>query len=310
MRCSNDVAVKASSHPLTSAPRSWATVTLAALLAAFLAACGGPGGPGGGGGGGVGFVPVDDQVISQGLEQKRTLEISVRPNASQYTVTIRSDNPVLVPSSAIELSGLGADWFLTITPPPEQSGTALLTAELRAVSAPSNVIATESFRLTVNPISRTLPQHELIPTGLTERADLGVAVALDGNTLVVGANEEGAAYVFTRSGTEWVQTARLSSDDAGSTSYPFGGSVAISGDTIIVGSAFTTTAAGSTAGAAYVFTRSGTTWSQTNKLESPAPQRDANLGSAVAIDGGTIVLGAPGTEVDEVQTGAVYVYRD
>ena len=83
-------------------------------------------------------------------------------------------------------------------------------------------------------------------------------MALSGDTALVGADGEndyqGAAYVFTRSGTTWTQQKLTASD--GAAGDWFGASVALSGDTALVG-AFS---------AAYVFTRSGTTWTQQAKL--------------------------------------------
>jgi hypothetical protein len=107
----------------------------------------------------------------------------------------------------------------------------------------------------------------------------GGSIALDGETLVVGASNEdgsaaggeddnsapcaGAAYVFTRSGTGWVQQARLKASDA-EAGDSFGLSVAIDGDTLVVGAPYED----SIAGAAYVFTRSGTGWSQQARLKA------------------------------------------
>src|SRR4029079_6711032 len=76
----------------------------------------------------------------------------------------------------------------------------------------------------------------------------------------------GSAYVFVRSGTSWSQQAKLTASDA-ATGDAFGrNGVGISGDTVVVGAPFDDTGAGSDAGSAYVFVRSGTSWSQQQKL--------------------------------------------
>jgi hypothetical protein len=147
----------------------------------------------------------------------------------------------------------------------------------------------------------------------------GVSVALSGDTLVVGAFSEdssttgvnstpnvsaanaGAAYVFVRSGTTWSQQAYLKASQV-TLNDNFGFSVAVSGDTVVVG-AFnedsSTTGVGSTpnesasgAGAAYVFVRSGTTWSQQAYLKASQVSVDDNFGRSVAVSGGTVVVGA------------------
>ena len=122
----------------------------------------------------------------------------------------------------------------------------------------------------------------------------GYSVAIGGNTMVVGAYGEdtggsnaGAAYVFTRSGTSWSQQAKIQSSDIVTWDF-FGYSVAIDGDTLVVGAY----AENSIAGAAYVFTRSGTTWSQQAKLVASDAAANDYFGVSVEIDGDTIVAGA------------------
>jgi len=125
----------------------------------------------------------------------------------------------------------------------------------------------------------------------------GWSVAVSGGTVVVGAKGEdssatgvngdqtndleensGAAYVFTRSGATWSQQAYLKASNTGAGDN-FGWSVAIDNDTIVVGAAYEDSNAtgvngpqdnndDSTSGAAYVFTRSGTTWSQQAYLKA------------------------------------------
>ena len=155
----------------------------------------------------------------------------------------------------------------------------------------------------------------------------GAVVAISGDTIVVGASaeesaqtsitngsgasgdnsatESGAVYVFVRSGTTWSQQAYLKAPNA-EASDRFGGTVAISGDTIVVGasdeeSAQTTITNGNSAsgdnsaasaGAVYVFVRSGTTWSQQAYLKAPNAEASDRFGSTVAISDDTIVVGA------------------
>ncbi len=132
----------------------------------------------------------------------------------------------------------------------------------------------------------------------------GISVALAGETLVAGAhtanNATGAAYVFTRSGSTWSQQQKLTASDTAAGDR-FGWSVAISGDTIVAGTYFQ---AGYT-GAAYVFTRSGSTWSQQQKLTASDAATDDCFGYSLAVSGDTVVAGAPG---ESSYTGAAYVF--
>lgn len=121
----------------------------------------------------------------------------------------------------------------------------------------------------------------------------GTAVAISGNTVIVGASDGvGAAYPFAGSGAAWSQQGKLVAPD-GQPGDSFGRSVAISGDTIVVGSAASLPGI-DFAGAAYVFVRSGATWSFAQKLTAPDATASAAFGGAVAIEGNEIVVGAAG----------------
>ena len=157
-------------------------------------------------------------------------------------------------------------------------------------------------------------QAKLVASNAGAGDQLGYSVAIDGDTIVAGANNEdtaaqdaGAAYVFTRSGTSWSQQAKLVASDAQAADY-LGWSVGIDGDTIVVG-AFGEDTGGSYAGAAYVFTRSGTTWSQQAKLVASDAQANDYLGRGeIGISGDTIVLGAYREDTGGSDAGAAYVF--
>jgi len=132
----------------------------------------------------------------------------------------------------------------------------------------------------------------------------GIAVSISGDTVVVGAYYKnlgtGAAYVFTRSGTSWSQQAKLTSSEAASYDF-FGAAVSISSDTAVVGAYYKS----SGTGAAYVFTRSGTSWSQQAKLTASDSATGNYFGSAVSISGGTAIVGA---YLNNSNTGAAYIF--
>ena len=136
---------------------------------------------------------------------------------------------------------------------------------------------------------------------------------IDGDTLVVGAygqrgpyyqfSNTGAAYVFTRSGTSWSQQAKLQASDLQDNDQ-FGGIVVIEGDTVVAAARLEDTG-GSQSGAVYVFTRSGTSWSQQAKVVASDAAAGDRFGQYVAIDSDTLVVGADG---ENSYAGAVYVF--
>lgn len=135
------------------------------------------------------------------------------------------------------------------------------------------------------------------------------SVALDGDTAAVGAYRAEAVYVFVRSGTTWSQQGpRLVA--SGAQDGDFGNSVALSGDTLVVGAPGEATGTKGGAGGAYVFVRSGTTWTQqgTRLMSSDIAGGD-QLGNAVAISGDTLLVGAQQKTIgSNTQQGAAYVF--
>ena len=87
----------------------------------------------------------------------------------------------------------------------------------------------------------------------------------------------------------------------------FGDSVAIAGDTIVVGAPGDDDN-GSDSGSAYVFTRTGTTWTEQAKLTASDGAADDYFGSSVAIAGDTIVVGASGDDDEWQCSGSAYVF--
>lgn len=142
----------------------------------------------------------------------------------------------------------------------------------------------------------------------------GYSVALSGDTAVIGAGVSyinsasgpGAAYVYTRNGTSWSEQAKLTASDA-STLDQFGISVGIVGDTIVVGARGADgLVAGS--GAAYVYTRSGTTWSEQAKLTASDGSLGDYFGFSVAVHGDTVAVGAYRDDDGGSDSGSAYIY--
>jgi hypothetical protein len=139
------------------------------------------------------------------------------------------------------------------------------------------------------------------PTGgsFYSEARFGWSVALDGNTAVVGAyrddtpagEDAGSVYVFVRQSTTWRQEAKVTPRDADDFDR-FGASVAIDGNTILVGATQWYKPAGSNSGAAYVFTRTNGIWSEQAKLSVCDLSDQDFFGGEVVVRGNTAVVGA------------------
>jgi FG-GAP repeat protein len=142
----------------------------------------------------------------------------------------------------------------------------------------------------------------------------GFSVGIDGAWAVVGAryadrngSASGSAYVLFDDGGGWAEQALLLPDD-GQAGDVFGVSVAISGEVAVVG-AHLAHLAGLEYGAAYVFRRAGTVWTQEAKLIASDGEPGDEFGWAVAIDGDTIVVGSHRHDEAVAIAGAVYVYH-
>ena len=158
----------------------------------------------------------------------------------------------------------------------------------------------------------TSQQAKLLPFG-GGGMRFGSEVAIDGDTAIVGAPREidfyggaGVAYVFVRTGAIWTQQAVLEAQDAPLDRW-FGGSVAIDGDTAIVGAPFDDNGGNNfNSGAAYVFTRTGVNWTQQAKLLASDTFDLRWFGHSVTVDGDTAVIGAPFHDNAGIATGAAY----
>ena len=142
----------------------------------------------------------------------------------------------------------------------------------------------------------------------------GYSVSISGNYVIVGAERDddngeasGSAYIFKRSGSDWVQEAKLHSFD-GNTGDFFGVSVSISGDYAIVG-ALGDDENGQASGAAYIFKRTGTNWVQEAKLLAPTADIDDLFGHAVSISGDYAIASTFLTDDNGENSGSAYVFK-
>ncbi|NOY65916.1 MAG: hypothetical protein GXP13_00720 [Gammaproteobacteria bacterium] len=210
-------------------------------------------------------------------------------------------------------------------------------------------LTTISYTLTITrQMATAFAQQAYVKASNTDAGDqfgqFDDSVALSGDTMVVGARFEdsastvinsnqadntasnaGAVYVFTRSGTTWIQEAYIKASNAAA-NHQFGRSVTIEGDTLVVGATGETSNATvingnqadnslTNAGAVYVFTRTGTVWTQQAYIKASNTNDSDFFGRSVSLSGNTLAVSAPsedsnGTQSDNSvsNSGAVYVF--
>ena len=172
-------------------------------------------------------------------------------------------------------------------------------------------------------------EAKLVASDRGQWDNFGCSVSISGNYALIGAlNEDedilgnntisnaGAAYIFKRDGTNWSQEAKLVASNRAYDDF-FGCSVSISGDYAIIGTVYedenvleNTTI--SNAGAAYIFKRDGTNWSQEAKLVASDRAKDDHFGESVSISSDYAIVGANYEDEDSLgnntQSGAGSVY--
>ena len=141
----------------------------------------------------------------------------------------------------------------------------------------------------------------------------GTSVGISGDTLVVGASYDddvgsasGSVYVFVRSGSVWAQQQKLVASDGAANDF-FGNSLSISGDTVVVGSSYDDDL-GSTSGSVYVFVRTGSVWTEQQKLLASDGAANDRFGVSVSLSGGTVAVGSFWDDDAGGESGSAYVF--
>jgi hypothetical protein len=179
------------------------------------------------------------------------------------------------------------------------SDLALSSVTLHTLVVEGVVSWTQEAKLTIAPVA--------------SNKEFGRATAQDGNYLVVGSKLKDLAYgeatVYEWNGANWIERAVLRPNDfKQGGGGDFGFSVAISGDTILVG-APGDTERGFNAGAVYVFERSGSSWSQQAKIIGVTTTSGNRFGTSVSVSGDKMVVGQPGSSstTDSNETAFFFV---
>jgi len=296
------------------------------LLTLMLSGCGGGGGGGGGGNGVVApscDVTLDDLVLSAGsLDQAFQSTQCVYTASVGFLMTSTTVTPTTSDAtSTVSVNGADVVSGSASTAIPLAVGKNTLTVIVTA----DDGVTTGTYTVTVTRESASeFAQQAYIKASNTGDGDqFGYSIALSGDTLAVGAwledNDDdslansGAVYVFIRNGTVWSQQAYIKASNAGDNDR-FGNSVALSGDTLAVGAyREQSNATGingdesdnslNEAGAVYVFTRSGVTWSQQAYIKPSNTGDGDRFGWSVALSGDTLAVGATGEDSDGSSQG-------
>jgi hypothetical protein len=136
----------------------------------------------------------------------------------------------------------------------------------------------------------------------------GNSVAISGDTVIVGNYQVKEAYAFVRSGAKWPLQQKLVPKD-GTEIDSFGEAVAISGDTAIIGAGHFCNPGTTSKAAAYFFTRTGTVWTEQQKVADTDPTNNDCFGSAVSLSGDWAIIGAGGYDKPAENTGTAYIYE-
>ena len=294
------------------------------------------------------------------LDELSSLSISVgnldqifQPNQSSYTATIG----YLAQSIKVKATSTKANATITVNGIPIGSDNISQSISLNeGTNTPINIVVTigainKLYTITITrQTSSDFAQTAYIKSSNTESNDFfGYSVSISGNTLAIGAYPEdsnatginndqtnnnapasGAVYIFTRTGTDWTQQAYIKASNT-ETSDVFGHSVSLSGDTLAVGApdedsnvtginGDQTNNSASASGAVYIFTRTGTDWTQQAYIKASNTDANDYFGHSISLSGDSLAVGAysedsnatdiGGNQSDNtaLHSGAVYVF--
>ena len=260
--------------------------------------------------------------VIKSIGQYRPLESNVVAAVSSKDVSLTWDTPIIYNNSASLSSASishnhSQDFKQHDTDIFVQWNSASTMADFQYHARVS-----EDFSSVSIPANSYNKVSELLPLDLETFDQYGqiLSISSDGNTAIIGAYLGsasptpfgGVAYVFTRSGTTWTQQAKLApSDTANGDNFGISVSISADGNTALIGATGEDTSPNSSNGAVYVFTRSGTTWTQQAKLLADDGASNDNFGLSVNIssNGNTALIGAPYESTSpNTNNGAVYVF--
>lgn len=223
---------------------------------------------------------------------KLTPSSGVEGGAAGHAIAISQDTVVVGAPFALSASAFRREqndvWSEESLPIPSPFGVGWSVAISDNTMVVGSPLTRSAYVLRSEKPGEWLQEDELISSS----GYFGWAVDIDGEMLVVCNPGSGTAHVFTRSGLQWLEDPTPLETDRKSPDSLFCNSVAISGNTVVVGAPSTTNPQ---QGTAHVFTKNGSTWveAESSPLMTNNAEPWAIFGGAVAVDGSTVVVGAP-----------------
>ena len=252
-----------------------------------------------------------------GLEQGFTL--NERPAGKDgeliIELSVAGDEPPVLSADGKEvlLGGADSDRLHYSDLFAQDAAGRALDAHMRVTGTTIQLVIDDAmarYPLVVDPLV-WVEQQKLVAPDATAFDRFGYAVALSSDTALIGArldddkgSASGSAYVFVRTGTTWAQQQKLYASDGAAFDY-FGSSVAVDGDTALVG-ATGNDEGGSMSGSAYVFVRDNMgQWTEQERLLVGDPTAGDQLGSSVSVSGDSALISA---HLDDGTVGSAYVF--
>ena len=248
-----------------------------------------------------------------------TSNVGIGTTQPQFTLDVRGDINFTGNLNQDGTEFISTPWTINTSPDflTYASNVGIGTTQPQATLDVQGDLNVGDVKLNTN--TNFIQNTKLLATDGAAYDSFGWSVAISGDTMVVGAYQDddkgvwsGSAYVFTRDTSGWTQCAKLLASDGAVGDY-FGRSVAISGDTVVVG-AYSDGDKGNNSGSAYIFTRDAagsltSGWTQHAKLLASDGAANDYFGYSVAIDGDTVVVGAYQDDDNGSSSGSAYVFK-
>jgi hypothetical protein len=268
--------------------------------------------PGYSGTGMTGCLPLPTALSVMGADlvpafDANTHEYSVKVPYFRESVTFTMMGPQ---GAALEIEGADARLGMPWQSQKLKLGENNFSIVLRSEAGPN------AYKVHVT--RTTLMERMVLKASNANSTDtFGYAVAMSATTLAIsavmedtGAGNSGAVYIFAKNGDAWEQRQILKASTPGAEDC-FGSSLALAGDTLVVGAFRESPCSGSTVprpGGAYVFNRQGDMWTQTTQLMNPDADNGDGFGSGVVAAKDSIVVGSGYSDKNGRDSGAAYVF--
>ncbi len=266
---------------------------------------------------GAAYVFLRDPMTGWALQQTLTASNGVAGDLFGASVSISGDNIAIGAAGRNSGTGAvytfnrsGAVWTqgVTLAATGGATGDALgyavsiqgLTivagAPLSDIASKTDVGSAYVFTSLNGGVTWSQQYHIQVTTGQAKAGDhLGWSVALSGNTALIGAPDDdfgnktdaGSVYVFVRNGAVWTKQTRINPGATAGTRV--GSAVALFSNTAVLGA----DGSNSAKGAAYVYSRSGTSWNLVNAITATGGVNGDRFGASVAVSGPLVAVGAP-----------------